>query len=158
MKEITLSCSRKTQVDDEDYDTLSKIKWWSKHDPAGLIYACSTVFGMKIRMHRVILGAKEGEIVDHKDGNGLNNTKENLRITNQSLNCFKRRIRSRYRGIEPRNNGRFTVRIRLGGNRHHLGTFDTRKGAYEAYKKAAIDFYGREVCIEAGILGEEEDA
>lgn len=87
-REIELTREKIAIVDDADFDRLSKTKWHAV--PAGrnpenrkLWYARSS---SGIYMHRQILGAMDDE-VDHRDRNGLNNVRTNLRLATRSQNC-----------------------------------------------------------------------
>ena len=79
-------------VDDEDYEELNKHDW-SAHKQGGTYYArrCTSVKNKKttIRMHRVVMGAKQGSEIDHINGNGLDNRRSNLLVcTKQEHNFF----------------------------------------------------------------------
>lgn len=80
MKEVKLYSGHVALVDDEDFEMVNKRKWHL--DPYGKhIYAASNITSndrqTKIKMHRLILGCVgRFEIVDHIDGNGLNNQKK----------------------------------------------------------------------------------
>jgi len=84
-------------VDDEDYDrvmeAVGKAKWYAHaSDKNGeYVYACDG--GRDRYMHRVIMNAPKGMDVDHKNGDRLNNCKENLRICTRSENCRNKKTR-----------------------------------------------------------------
>lgn len=103
MKEIKLTRGYVTVVDDEDYEWLSKYKWHvmtnGEHS-----YAVRQVDKKYIFMHRLILGAEgRDNLVDHKDLDGLNNQRSNLRLATHSQNNSNRRDRgnksSKYHGV-----------------------------------------------------------
>jgi len=108
MKLIELTRGLFTQVDDEDYDFLMQWKWYAK-GKEGNIYAVRGSYdpikknmGHK-RMHHEIMGGRpeKGFFIDHKDRNGLNNQKENFRITTRSQNNANRKSwgKSKYKGV-----------------------------------------------------------
>jgi len=116
MKEIILSDGSVATVDDDDFDRLSRFRWHPKRDRNGQVYACAhgpgsvrVVNGKTIdrraplSMHRVVLDAPRGVKVDHKDCNGLNNQKSNLRFATTATNGFNRRKHtrktSRFKGV-----------------------------------------------------------
>ena len=101
-----------------------------------------------IKMHRLILGLTDPRVhVDHIDGNGLNNRRENLRTCNRSENMSNRRKHknntSGYKGVCWDNqHGRWRADIKLNGKRKHLGLFTNPEEAYQAYCAAAIKMHG----------------
>ncbi len=99
-------------------------------------------------MHRAILNAAKGEMIDHKDGNGLNNQKNNLRFCTYSQNIAnkaKRNIsKQNYKGIEKRKTG-ITWQTKICVNQQiiYIGTFNDEISAAKAYDKAAIKYFGQ---------------
>lgn len=102
MKLIPLTKGYSVQVSDEDFDFLSQWKWhYNGH-------AERKEKGRHVLMHRVITGAKEGELVDHINGNPLDNRRENLRSSNHSTNAMnmrKHRGKSVYKGVTQAGKG-----------------------------------------------------
>lgn len=108
MKTIALSKGYVTQVDDEDYGWLSKIKWHVKAYNERKIYASGWIKEngkwRHVLMHRLIMDVTDPKIqVDHRSGDGLNNQRHNLRLaTNAQNSCNQRLSRantSGYRGV-----------------------------------------------------------
>lgn len=86
MKEIKLTSGMSTVVDDSDYEWLSRYKWSFDR------YAYRTKQlpnGRKRseRMHRLIMNPPVGMVVDHINGDKLDNRRENLRVVSQSVNA-----------------------------------------------------------------------
>lgn len=114
-------------------------------------YACRVVVtdvGQKmILLHRVIIGAQQGQEVDHIDGDGLNNQRSNLRICTRSENTRNtgRRAdnKSGFKGVffETRA-GRWRSEIRTNGKARYLGYFDSPEEAHQAYVAAAAEDHG----------------
>ncbi len=69
-------------VDDKDYATVTRYRWYMVKSTKGVghRYAQSFINGKSVMMHRLLLTAPKGLLVDHKDNNGLNNQRENIRL------------------------------------------------------------------------------
>lgn len=135
MKYIKLTKGKRTMVDDEDYQILSKLKWHSSVD-RNTVYAKNTHKGRIIPMQNVIMWCPKGYEIDHINRNGLDNRKSNLRIVTRHQNQLnKGPYKSRkYKGIywrEDRN--KWYASIRLNGKSNHLGAFSSPIEAAKAY-------------------------
>jgi hypothetical protein len=104
-----------------------------------------------VKIHRIILGLDDPLIkVDHKDGNGLNNMRSNLRIANESQNGANRRkepsgIRSSFfKGVSwcPKTRA-WRAGIQKNKQTIHLGSFNNERHAARAYNFAATALFGR---------------
>ena len=80
------------KVDPEDAQLLSSRKWYLLEQDGHRRYA---VANKGVGMHRIVMQAKSGQQLDHIDGDGLNNTKRNLRFANTSENAFNARLSKR---------------------------------------------------------------
>ena len=152
MKAIPLTQGKVALVDDEDFEWLSKWKWYAWKSKNGW-YAMHNKWSPKakkqkiIRMHRFILGTKKDQEVDHKDHNGLNNQRTNLRSCTHLENCMNQRPRkdcsSKYKGVHWRKScKKWQCRIACHGKQHHLGYFKSEYDAALQYDIAAQFFFG----------------
>lgn len=148
MRTIQLSKGHKTVVDDEDFDLVSPHKWCAMPTHHGGIYAMHKNHrGLSVLMHRLIIGASTGEMVDHIDGDKLNNRRANLRrctVAQNNQNCGIRKNNvSGFKGVGfLLGKGKYQARIRHNGKRHYLGSFTNAKEAALAYDAAARKFHG----------------
>lgn len=141
MREIVLSQGKVALVDAEDYERISQFKWNFNGR-----YAKRTVLVdgkyITIMLHNFIMNTPEGMVVDHIDGNRLDNRKTNLRICTRLENSWNQKPRnnvSGYKGVsfyKPRNKWR----ARIGQD--YIGLFDTKEEAAKAYNLKAKRLYG----------------
>lgn len=137
-------------IDSEDYELISKYKWHvHKWRYVFYVQAWTNINGKgkTLLMHKLILGAKRKEIVDHIDGNGLNNQKTNLRICTNTQNCWNQRIAKNnttgFKGVTfVKATKRYRARIRVNSKLILVGDFKTAQEAGEAYNWAALNHYG----------------
>lgn len=145
-------------VDDDDFEKLSKYSWQRSYSSnRKTTYAHTSVItaeGKKtIIMHRLVMGVTDTNIqVDHKDFNGLNNQKCNLRVCTRDQNAKNRRSwgKSKYLGVHPfsylsKTKKRYSywrARIKNGSKYQSLGLFKKEEDAAKAYDKAAKEIHG----------------
>lgn len=124
MKLIPLTQGKFEKVDDEDFEKVSKFKWCAdKHKGGMRWYAQRRIGKATQRLHQFILpNVKE---VDHKDRDGLNNQKTNLRPSSRSQNNFNRPPRkhsSKYKGVFwNTQSGKRAAKTSINGKHIHLG-------------------------------------
>ncbi len=151
-KEIQLTQGQVAIVDDEDYEWLNQWKWCAvsgknSKGHGGGFYAIRRKQGMtkNIIMHRIILNATDGLEVDHINGDGLNNTRSNLRLCTHNQNVWNRKRKNKnmcgYTGVHKREN-RFRAEIRCNGKKIIIGSFESAILAAEAYDKKATELFG----------------
>ncbi len=149
MKTIPLSQGKFALVDDADFDFLNQWKWSAtKNHKAFYAHRNDRLphKRVQVKMHRVIMCAPPGQIIDHIDGDGLNNQRSNLRFCTKAENNRNQSptgLTSKYRGVFfDKRDGVFRSSVRVDGKRKWLGSFLTDIGAARAYNAAAIQYYG----------------
>lgn len=92
------------------------------------------------------MNANPGQIVDHIDGNTLNNQKGNLRFADRSQNgCNskpKKTNTSGYKGVSKNAAGKWIAQLTVRRTFHWIGSYTTKKEAAAAYDAAALIFHG----------------
>lgn len=139
-------------VDDEDYDELMMHTiniYPDKNTNYAIVHVYCEKYKYKdIRLHRYILGITDPDIeVDHRDHNGLNNQRENLRVATHQENQYNRNPNkistSSYKGVGwNKQNKKWVARIRDDGKSKYLGSFDDEYEAYLVYESAAEKIQG----------------
>ena len=144
MTEIKLENSTKTTlVDDADAVLVSQYKWFlvksKKHE-----YAI-TYKPEKIYMHKLLLNRRGYNLVDHKDNNGLNNQRDNIRPCSYAQNQFnqiKHTGTSKYKGVYfHASRGKWMARIKFNYKDIYLGYFLTELEAAQAYDLKAKELF-----------------
>lgn len=146
MRRIKLSKGYSAIVDDEDYEYLSRWKWFAQK-MAHTVYAARKPWiaggkgkSTKIFMHRIIAKTPSNLQTDHKDGDGLNNRRSNLRSVTRSDNTFNRvkwrkGCESKYRGVYlDKRDGVWFSNITINGKSIYIGRFKKEKDAAIAYR------------------------
>lgn len=136
-------------IDDEDFELISRYKWYTQKGNNGIIYAAtySANNNNRIKMHRLIMGITNPKIeIDHIDHDGLNNQKQNLRLCSHqqnSMNQRKTKGTSKYKGVYwDKERNKRGVRIGYNYKKINLGRFDEQIDAAKAYDKKAIELFG----------------
>ncbi|MHC4596729.1 MAG: HNH endonuclease [Planctomycetota bacterium] len=133
-------------VDAEDYDRLAQHKWCAAKG-RDTFYAHRGNGGTTVSMHRVIMRAPKDMMCDHRNHNGLNNRKSNLRLCTSAQNQYNKRPKkgstSIYKGVLLRSDcKRWRAKIGFKGKRIHLGDFANEIQAAMAYDDKAIELFG----------------
>lgn len=134
MRTIPLTQGYEAIVDDEDYGLVMKHKWYTNR-VGNHIYAYRNGYS-RTPLHRFLMKPPIGFVVDHKDGNGLNCQRSNMRIATHTQNRINRVTHSisGYKGIRQRPNGRWYITS--------FGSFDTAEEAARVYDRLAREIYG----------------
>jgi hypothetical protein len=148
MKEIPLNHGHIALVDDADFESVSQFKWTAlPHHRT--VYAIRKVGKTIQRMHRFIMELSDPAVqVDHRDHDGLNNQRGNLRPATNAQNRSNGRKpatghTSRFKGVYwNKKDGKFRAQIKVLQLNIYLGLFDQEIDAARAYNKAAVRHFG----------------
>ena len=135
-----------TLVDDADFERFRQFKWWLS--AARYVHGryTGTWKDNYVYLHKLILKAPAGLVIDHKNGIKLDNRRSNLRICTQAQNCINSSVRSNsqsgYKGVARCGKNTWSAQIAYDGKPVWLGTYPNIEGAARAYDKAALELYG----------------
>ena len=144
MKKIKLTQGKYAIIDDEFYEEVSKYKW---HFGNGYAKRKNPSFKPKLfGMHHVVLPLQKGLMIDHINGNGLDNRRANLRLVTKSQNMMNRgkqiNNKSGYMGVcWHKQHGRWRAYIKVNKKQISLGLYDTLKEAAKAYNEGAKKYH-----------------
>jgi hypothetical protein len=145
-KLIFVSPDYVAKVDDADYDMLNAYKWWSvRHRHGGLatVYAWTRKKGKRMSMHGMLVPH-----ADHRNNDGLDNQRDNLRMATQSQNRMNTRktishTSSQYKGVcWHKRAKKWMASIKIDRTPRYLGLFVEEHHAAEAYDEAAKKLFG----------------
>ena len=150
MKKVPVSKEYFAFVDDEDYDHVIQFKWHRVRGGRNN-YASTSIAGKKVSMHRMIMQAAKGIMIDHADGDGLNNRKANLRPASYAQN-FQNTGPRKTRGRTSRFKGVWRIKqscqrcwrsgITAYRRYRNIGSFWTEEEAARAYDAQAWRLHG----------------
>ena len=152
MKEISVGKGMVALVDDEDFERINNHKWHAQRD-RNTYYAVRVIRinGRRrpIKMHKEVLGIAlgSGPKVDHRNRNGLDNQKANLRAATSSENGSnsKRSLRntSGFRGVcWNKRSKKWQAAIRVNKSDIYIGVFSRKEAAAKAYDEFARRYHG----------------
>jgi hypothetical protein len=149
MQKIQLHGGYEAIVDDVDFEKVSRLKWYlhtgyaARNSPENQLDWPKIIF-----MHSMILPPPKGYVVDHINGNRLDNRRKNLRLITQHQNIFNRRSNvsycsSKYKGVFwIKDKQLWRSSIKLNGKTTNLGYFQTEEAAASAYNYYASKLFG----------------
>ncbi|MBK9976219.1 MAG: HNH endonuclease [Planctomycetes bacterium] len=151
---IQLTRGMVATIDDGDAELVQRFTWHA--DKARSTWYAQTTLGRgkTLRMHRLIMVPPPGLVVDHINGNGLDNRRANLRVVTPAVNAMNSpaRGKSRFRGVtwyhpKSRKTGRWEVRVKKDGVVHSCGYFESEIEAALAYDVKARELYGSDATL-----------
>ena len=145
--EIKLTQNKVAQIDDVDWPLVAGFTWYAAFTTGGWYAHAAPLDGdrskSKVKMHNLIAGTKW---VDHRDLNGLNNRRENLRSCTNAMNQQNTRPRSgssRFKGVSwIKSKKRWMVVFRCHGQYRLVGYFADQEQAAQAYDEAILPLGG----------------
>lgn len=145
--EIQLSRNHTAVVDDCDAELVRPYTWrYVKNKNCEYAHAWHPQTGELVTMHRLVANAPDGLDVDHRDGNGLNNSRGNLRVATRSQNLHNSRKHcksaSRFKGVWKHESGRWVAQLRVNGRKIVKCGFKTEEDAALHYDQMAIEHCG----------------
>ena len=145
MKRIALTQNKFALVDDEDYNELIKHRWYANNN-GGHSYAVKSSSG-GIQMHRVIMGAPPNKVVDHINGNGLDNRRKNLRICTNAENRRNQKLsktnKSGFKGIYwHKRVNKWVVQISFNNKNIWGGCYSDKNEAVGARNELVVKYHG----------------
>lgn len=151
MAALPLTQDKIALVDSADLELLTRWRWeYLPNDRTGYAIRRFRSNGkvITIYLHRQLLHAGKGELVDHINGDGLDNRRENLRLATASENMANRPARPRdipYRGVYRSRSGPkpYKAMLSVAGKCQHLGWFARMEDAARAYDRGAYAAFGR---------------
>lgn len=170
MKYIKLSRGKRTMVDDDDYAYLTQWAWYANRSVMKTIRTIWYAYRqyrdpnkknakgqakqVSVAMHRVIMNAPRDTQVDHINGDGLDNRKQNLRLCTPAQNLWNSRWLATpnkpYKGVHKDHSLKhpgWRATIGYGNKTIHLGWFKSAKVAAKAYDNLAKALYGEFACL-----------
>lgn len=132
-------------IDTDDFEKVKNYCWYISSQ--GYVCANSRNGNSKrLNIHRIVMDAKKGDLVDHKNWNKLDNRKSNLRLASKSQNNTNIKLKSNnttgYPGITMNKSGSYVVRISQNGTRIYLGTYKNFEDAVKVRRSAEIELHG----------------
>jgi hypothetical protein len=157
MKKISLSGKNKNLVclvDDEDYESLSKYRWYLSrkgYAQRNRRYVNKIPDRLPVQMHTMIIGNKDGLVIDHVNNNKLDNRRSNLRHISNTENIRRRGVQKNsktgFKGVyfcktKGLKSTRYLSYIRVDKKLLFVGYFANKEEAAKAYNEASKKHHG----------------
>lgn len=136
-------------VDDADFHRAVQLRWRLNHHGYVVVWTKGSATARRLlTLGRFILDAPVGVIVDHRNGDPLDNRRANLRAASPFQNSCNRRKRSgasssRFKGVTwNKRAGKWQASLKCNGVSHYLGVFQQETDAARAYDTWAKTQHG----------------
>jgi hypothetical protein len=142
---VPLTRGKFALIDDADADLVLAHKWYADNPTPTRWYAATHIKRKIVRMHTLLTGFA---LTDHRDADGLNNRRDNLRECTTSQNHANRRknfsvTSSRFKGVYfDKSRSKWAAEVKWHRKRYRLGRFDTEEAAALAYQAKATELFG----------------
>jgi hypothetical protein len=153
MKELPLTRSKVALLDDEDFERASRHKWYAmvvRQRKREFWYAASTIDRKVVLLHRFLLDAPNSHVVDHRNNDGLDCQRTNMRLATRSQNNANREgyggDQSPFKGVYLASK-KWKALICANGDHIKLGLYETAEEAAAAYDEAARALFGEFACV-----------
>jgi hypothetical protein len=147
---IPLTKGYEAVIDAADVHLVSGCNWYANTD-GHTVYAQRGAYADGVqkttRLHRVLMSVDDGLLVDHRDGDGLNNRRSNLRVATRAQNNRNQRLvvrnSSGFKGVSwDKHERKWQAQIRMNNKTHNLGRYRTPEDAHAAYCEASTRLHG----------------
>lgn len=138
VKEAYLPCL----VDDEDYEKTKVYKWYGERGASNNTFYARTAY--RVSIHRLIMDSPQGLEINHINGNGLDNRRQNLEICTKTKNglwrvAVNKNNKSGCPGVSwHKQQRKWYVTVRMDGKNRYLGLYEKLENAIEARKQFSI--------------------
>lgn len=148
---IPLSQGKAAVIDDGDASLVSGYRWYAVRGHETWYAQAHTYRGGRqqtVILHRLLMSPPIDKFVDHRDGDGLTNSRSNLRLATNQQNQFNQHTKrgsSRFKGVRfcPRHTNRpWEARICVDRRQRSLGSYAAEEEAAHAYDAAARAIHG----------------
>lgn len=149
---LPLTQGKFATIDLTDYEIASPHKWYA-HKCGRRWYAESRINGRMVKLHRFITDCPDGLEVNHINGDGLDNSRENLQVCTPQQQTFayqrkRKSATSKYRGVSWYSSSKcWRAKIEQHNESFHLGYFDNEEAAARAYDAKAVELFGKHASL-----------